>query len=332
MTNPTSRPQPSPGGGMLFLCGLTIVAVAVGLVYMARTERTTRPDDEKLRTAVPDSVKPVHPTNSPGLHNVYRLGDALYTGSSPDEEGAFESLERLGIKTIVSVDGAPPDVEGARAYGLRYVHLPITFGSVPHEILVEMVRASRELPGPIYLHCHDGKHRGPAAAVALWRCLEPRVTTEQALATMKVIGTADRYQGLYDSVRDLSCPTSAELAASKSDLPESTPVPPLAKSMAEIDRMWERVAKPSSNRNATSLSMQLDTAYDIAEQFRETARLGDVAEEMQPRFQVIVDDLESLAEIIKEELRSPEVASPQRAKAVARVESRCAQCHADFRN
>lgn len=332
MTSQAPSSPPSAGGGMFFFCGLLIAAVAVGLVVTARIERQTAPEETKVRAAVPESVKSIHPSNSVGLHNVYRLGESLYTGSSPDEEGAFESLARLGVKTIISVDGAVPDLEAARAHGMRYVHLPITYGSVPHETLVGLVRASRELPGSIYLHCHHGKHRGPAAAVSLWRCLDKHVTTEQAVATMKVIGTADRYQGLYDSAQNLICPTTAELNAAKSDLPEVSHVPPLAKTMAEIDRMWDRVAVQAGDRNTTTISMQLTTAYDVAEQFREGARLAEVAEPMQPGFREIVDDLEKLADVIKAELRAPADESPQRAAAVAKVKHGCDDCHAKFRN
>lgn len=332
MTAPVPTTQPSAGAGMFFFCGLLIAVVAVGLVVTGRTRRESATEVVKVLAAVPDAVKPVHPSNARGLHNVYRLGETLYSGSSPDEDGAFESLARLGVKTIISVDGAPPDVEAARANGMRYVHLPMTYGSVPHEILVGLVRATRELPGPVYLHCHHGKHRGPAAAVSLWRCLDKHVTSEQAVAAMTLIGTADRYQGLFASVRDTACPTPAELQAAKSGLPESSHVPPLAKSMSEIDRMWDRVAKPVGERNTTTISMQLTTAYDIAEQFREAARLADVADEMQPGFQAIIDNLESLAEIIQSELREPSAASPLRAAAVARVAAQCAQCHANFRD
>lgn len=332
MTAPAPRTSPSSGGGTLFFCLLLIAAVIVGLAVAGRSAQQSAPESEKVLAAVPESIKPLHASNSPGLHNVYRLGETLYSGSSPDEDGAFESLSKLGVKTIISVDGAPPDVEGAHAWGMRYVHLPMTYSSVPQEILVGLVRATRELPGPIYLHCHHGKHRGPAAAVSLWRCLDKNSTTEQAVAAMKVIGTADRYQGLYESVRNLRIPSAAELTAVKTELPESTHVPPLAKTMAEIDRMWDRVATPSRDRSSTTLSMQLTTAYDVAEHFREAARLADVPDAVQPGLLGIAEDVEKLAEIIKGEVRSPSTTNPDRRAAVAKVKQRCDDCHHQFRD
>lgn len=324
-SNPTNT-QSSGGGGILFLCAVLIAAAVAGFVL------TRSPEENDAKTESVRGAVRIHESNAAGLHNVYRLGETLYTGSAPDDEHGFDSLSRLGVKTIISVDGAPPDVEAARARGMRYVHLPITYSSVPRETLIASVRAAKELPGPIYLHCHHGKHRGPAAAVSLWRCLDKTVTAEQAAAAMKVIGTADRYQGLYSSVQELTCPTSEELKAAKGELPELSHVPPLAKTMSEIDRIWDRVKKPAVDRNSTTISLQLTTTYDLAEQFREAARLADVTEPMHPGFDAIVADLESLAETIKAELRDPAGTSPVRAEAVERVNRRCDECHAKFRD
>src|SRR4051812_12165364 len=67
----------------------------------------------------------------PGVHNVLRLNDRLYSGSSPEGDGGFQSLQGLGVRTIITVDGARPEVERARKHGMRYVHLPIGYDGVP---------------------------------------------------------------------------------------------------------------------------------------------------------------------------------------------------------
>ena len=258
------------------------------------------------------------------------LGDQLYSGSSPDDEEAFVTLARLGVKTVISVDGAMPDVEMARQFGLRYVHLPISYSSVPRATLVQLVRASRELPGPIYLHCHHGKHRGPAAAVSLWRCLDKSVSDEQAFATLKSLGTADRYQGLYASVKDLVPPKAVELGATRTNLSEVSPVPPLAKTMAEIDRMWDRVTTTESD--STAVSMQLTIAFDLAEHFREAARLAEATDDMRPGLIQAADELDLLAETIKSGMRNRSAPNAARTEAIARVNVRCNECHAKFRD
>lgn len=322
--------RPQGGGAMFFLCGLLIGAATVGFVLAARSERQAIPDEIAILAEVPPSVKSLHPSNAPGLHNVFRLGDHLYSGSSPDDEVAFATLARLGVRTVISVDGATPDVEMAHQFGLRYVHLPITYGTVPHETLVQLVRASRELPAPIYLHCHHGLHRGPAAAVSLWRCLDKSVTDEQAFATLKALGTGDRFQGLYSSVKDLVPPGTTELRASQANLSEVSPVPPLAKTMAEIDRMWDRVTATESE--PTAVSMQLTTAFDIAEHFREAARLAEATDEMRPGLIRAADELDLLAETIKSGMRDSSAPTNAHTSAITRVTARCNECHANFRD
>src|SRR5688500_19183961 len=65
--------------------------------------------------------------NLPELENAHVVTDKVLSGAQPEDAKAFETLARLGVKTIISVDGAAPDVETARKYGIRYVHLPIKY-------------------------------------------------------------------------------------------------------------------------------------------------------------------------------------------------------------
>src|SRR5262245_9913950 len=58
-----------------------------------------------------------------GIENTFRLGPRLYSGGDPHGAEALAALKALGVRTIISVDGATPDVETARKLGLRYVHL-----------------------------------------------------------------------------------------------------------------------------------------------------------------------------------------------------------------
>src|SRR4051794_40365147 len=78
----------------------------------------------------PAPADPV-PLQAEGLQNLFRVSDRVYSGSSPEGDPGFASLERLGIRTVITVDGAKPDVATAERHGLRYVHLPIGYGGVP---------------------------------------------------------------------------------------------------------------------------------------------------------------------------------------------------------
>src|SRR4051794_20430730 len=65
------------------------------------------------------------PPGAARVGNALRVTDNLYSGSSPEGDEGFRSLCEWGVRTVISVDGAAPDVERARRFGLRYVHLPV---------------------------------------------------------------------------------------------------------------------------------------------------------------------------------------------------------------
>jgi len=59
------------------------------------------------------------PRQLPGLHNVVPYtgsgSEAFYSGSAPEGDAGFDALVKLGIKTVISVDGATPDLARAKA-------------------------------------------------------------------------------------------------------------------------------------------------------------------------------------------------------------------------
>ncbi len=138
------------------------------------------------------------PRNYPGIHNAVAYHEGFVSGSAPEGEAGFDTLAAMGIRTIVSVDGAEPEVQRAAARGIRYVHLPIGYNGFDQQRKLQLVRAVRDASqhGPVYIHCHHGKHRSAAAAATIaaslgW--LSPAAGVER----MRVSGTARNYPGLY---------------------------------------------------------------------------------------------------------------------------------------
>ena len=174
------------------------------------------------------------------LHNVHRVNDQLISGAVPAGDAAFDELAHLGVRTIISVDGATPDVARATARGLRYVHIPITYAEVTESERLELARAVRDLPGPIYLHCHHGKHRGPAAAAAAAVALRLLVPAD-AVEFMKRAGTAPSYEGLYECVATAHAATQIELDAAPSDFPAAREAQGLVAAMVEVDEAFEHL-------------------------------------------------------------------------------------------
>ncbi len=179
-------------------------------------------------------------TDYPGLHNLVLFGDGIVSGSQPEGEKGFESLRALGFQSIVSVDGAEPDLATAKAAGFRYVHLPIGYNGATPERLAEIARAVRDLPGPVYVHCHHGKHRSAAAAAGA-AVLLGRTDRNAALAAMGVAGTAKSYTGLWSCVDEALSMPGGSVDRAPAAFPEVTRPRGLAKSMIAIDEAFDHL-------------------------------------------------------------------------------------------
>ncbi|MEL6329197.1 MAG: hypothetical protein AAFR38_06010 [Planctomycetota bacterium] len=195
-------------------------------------------------------------SDRPGLHNVVRVHEHAISGSMPLGDAGFGTLREMGVTTIVSVDGARPDVERARAAGLRYAHLPIGYDTVGHDRtadLAALIRREQDDGGLVYVHCHHGKHRGPAAIASALRALGQLSETE-ALDLLAATGTSPSYPGLFDSVRDADGLSEAEIFASDQHPPEIAVVSGLAAGMAALDRHWDNLKLLAGNGWAVPLT------------------------------------------------------------------------------
>lgn len=270
------------------------------------------------------------PIDAPGLHNVYRVSDKLYSGSSPDDDRGFAALKQLGIKTIISVDGATPNVAAAEKHALRYVHLPFGYDGIPRDRAAELAAAVAELPGPIYLHCHHGKHRGPAA-VAVVQIGNAHWDAARATAWMKTAGTDPRYTGLYAVVA--RPPTVAEKAAVAGDWKPVANVPDLTRRMVEIDARWDHLKLvKAAGWKAPPDHPDIDPPHEalqLVEHYRESARLDSV-KRRGPAFVQQMTDAEASAGELEQALRAK--STERAAVAFGKSASACAKCHDQFRD
>jgi protein tyrosine phosphatase (PTP) superfamily phosphohydrolase (DUF442 family) len=216
-----------------------------------------------------------------GCENVFQVTESVYSGGEPHTEAALKALADLGIKTVVSVDGAKPDVETAKKHGLRYIHLPIGYDGFSRERELQFGRVLTDAEGPVYFHCHHGKHRGPAAVAAgmeasgLW-------TPDQANAFLKAAGTAPKYTGLYENIDTFKLPTKEELAAVDVTFPAIADTPPYQEAMARIDRQKDNLAlAEKAGWKAPADHPDIDPPHEalqLRESFAELIRLKTEAE------------------------------------------------------
>jgi protein tyrosine phosphatase (PTP) superfamily phosphohydrolase (DUF442 family) len=210
-----------------------------------------------------------------GIENFFALSTNFYSGGSPEGDEGFQTLRKLGIKTIITVDGAQPDVDRAHAYGFRYVHLPHGYDGIPAQTQLQLIKAAEMVEGPVFIHCHHGKHRGPVAAAVI--CMaEKNWTPAEAEAWLHAAGTGTNYQGLYATVRDFKSPSVEAVKETPANFSEARKVSGLVDSMVSIDETFDRLktlrASPVSTRPDNHL---LNEATLLREHFREAQRLAD---------------------------------------------------------
>ncbi len=177
----------------------------------------------------------------PGIENVYRVSPTLYSGGSPEGDADFVELKKLGIRTIISVDGMIPDVATAEKHGMKYVHLPVGYDGIPTPTAYKMAKAVQTLPGPVYVHCHHGVHRGPTAVAAIRLCLEPEFTPSDAAAWLHQAGTDAKYHGLISLPATLPRPSASQLAAIPAEFSAEIPANGLKKAMLNVDAHWDTI-------------------------------------------------------------------------------------------
>jgi hypothetical protein len=312
-----------------FVLGIVLVTVAAN--HQERTPEGPAPAGSEA--GAPERV------DLPGIENTFRLSPRLYSGGDPHGVEALTALKDLGIRTLISVDGAAPDVEAARRLGLRYVHLPIGYDGVPREQVVKLVQAVETLPGAVYVHCHHGKHRGPAAAAVCGRAAEGW-TEERAISWLGLAGTSPDYQGLFASVRAFVPPTAEELERAGPELPERAPVPALVEMMVQVDERWDHLkAVQAAGFRAPADHPDIDPPHEalqLVEQFRELVRLPE-AEERGGEFLAAAGAAEGHAARLEHALRAfgrdptPEARREVESAFLAAGES-CTTCHRRYRD
>ncbi|MEO2032188.1 MAG: hypothetical protein ABGZ35_08885 [Planctomycetaceae bacterium] len=213
------------------------------------------------------------------LPNAVWIHEDLLSGGQPDRDSGFTALRRLGIQTIISVDGIRPDVQGAREYGLRYVHLPIGYDGVPSHRAHQLARAMLDLPRPIYIHCHHGQHRGPAAAAV--GCITAGLISRTCgIQVLYDAGTGRGYQGLWNSVTAAYPADTQELADLNVDYTETFEPSAMVDAMSQLQagmETLELLAKQrSGNHASTSHVGAVHQALLLREQLTELQRVASV--------------------------------------------------------
>jgi hypothetical protein len=275
------------------------------------------------------------PVNAPGLNNLFELATRVYSGGAPEGDAGFASLQNLGVKTIISVDGSKPEVELAEKHGLRYIHIPIGYDGASRSNEWQLIRAAQLAEGPIYVHCHHGKHRGPAAAAIICEGTEGW-STNQAVQWLNLAGTSPEYPGLFQNAARFEPPTPEQLASVATLFPSRVESSALVDEMVAIDTTWDRLKLiQKAGYRTPPAQPDVEPANEatlLVEGFREAQR----TEEAKKRGEKFLGQLKS-AEDAAGELRAalkqtPPAPAMEINKNWDRVNQACATCHKENRN
>lgn len=286
-----------------------------------------------------DSQLP-HRIEAEHLPNAVQVHAKVISGGQPESNEAFKELQSLGVKTVISVDGMKPDVGTASKYGLRYVHLPHGYDGVPDRRVKELAKAVQELDGPIYIHCHHGKHRSPAAASVA--CVAAGlVPSSRGVAILELAGTSPNYRGLYQSAREVKPLEAALLDFLEVDFRETVEVPPMAEAMVAMGHTHdhlERIADAGWQQPADHPDLDpAHLALLMREHFTELLRTEDVQQEPE-EFRQFLQDSEKAAQGLEHALRawtstSASAEPPERIEQFsATISANCKLCHEQFRD
>jgi protein tyrosine phosphatase (PTP) superfamily phosphohydrolase (DUF442 family) len=293
------------------------------------------PTTQRFAKFTAPSTQPFAPLKDQAdLDNSHVVTAKIISGAQPEDDKGFALLRDLGIKTIVSVDGAQPDVESAHRFGMRYVHLPIGYDGVDDAEGKAIAKALNELPGPIYVHCHHGHHRS-AAAVAVACVYNGMLKPEQAEDVLKTFGTGENYKGLWQAARDAKRVDDKELAALQIQWVERAKIPALADAMVKVDQHNDHMKLIQKSGWKTPPSHpDLDPPHEalqLEEHFREIARTDD-AKGRPEGYRKLLAEAEHSAADLREALS----ATPRDAKTIQsafkRLSTSCTACHKGFRD
>lgn len=303
----------------------TVLLVALALVGCESNQKKSASTPPPATVTLDDHGDPK------GLHRHRRWSEKIGQGAQPEGDEAFQNLKALGYTTILSVDGSMPEVEVAAKYSLTYVHVPIGYDGITVEQQIEIIKAVKESPGPVYVHCHHGKHRGPAATMIAREALEG-LSCEDAVKSLELSETGKEYEGLYRDVREFKAPTAAQIAAAPKPVSRVTPKGVRA-AMVDVDQRFDFLKASMENGwNTPPKAPDVSPKHEakmLWELYRELARL-DEAKGKGDDFLTQAADAEKHAGDLEEALKAGnrEAATG----AFKNLKKNCDSCHSVYRN
>tara|TARA_B100002052_G_scaffold293136_1_gene315789 strand:+ start:983 stop:1882 length:900 start_codon:yes stop_codon:yes gene_type:complete len=267
---------------------------------------------------------PIEARRLPGVERLVEFDEGMLCGSQPETVQALDALKRLGVGTIICVDGVPPEVAAIEARDMSVMHIPLGYGEVTARQRLQLAAALHQAgsESKVYIHCHHGYHRSGAAA-AIASVATGRLTASEAIDRMKRSGTSPDYKGLWTSV-DATVRLKPEVIASVPPPPASIAPLGMVESMIRADDLMDRL----DPQDPASWSIR-DAAL-LADLFRQLQQDSSI-ETHGARFASQMDD--SWKRAVELETGIEDRLDPERLLLIRhRLAASCKACHASHRN
>jgi protein tyrosine phosphatase (PTP) superfamily phosphohydrolase (DUF442 family) len=272
--------------------------------------------------------------------NLLQISRKVYSGGLPAGQRAFEELKSLGVTTVISVDGAVPDVEAAEKAGLRYIHLPHGYDGISESRVLEIAKAISQSPGSVLIHCHRGKHRSPAASAVACTAIG-EIEPDQATKVLEAAGTGKNYLGLFAAAKNAKLLDPQLIRDLQVEFKSKTPAPPLVEAMGQLEVTLERLELLEKDHFQSVASQpDLEPAHQallLRECYTELLRQPELKSKPES-FQKMMQEAETSAKAVEEALVGWKTAkyggSPPRgfAKQFGALAQSCKKCHEAFRD
>ena len=289
--------------------------------------------DGKEGTPVASSTNPLQQL----LGRYLVVTDRVSCGAQPTTDADFAALAKQEVSVIISVDGARPNLKLAEQHGLEYVHIPLGYDGIPRTSCLAISEVLTRFPGRVFIHCHHGKHRAPAAA-AIAGIMAGQLTHVQARQVLVEAETGRQYIGLWRDVQKAYPARADEVVP---DLVSVAEVEDIVRVMSRVSRNFDFLVA-NSPQTQDSQQETLHRLLLLEEDFRELARnfpdgkaggAGD--SKMRVLLQQFSDEASQLREQASawhEQASFPEDAQLQWRAKLTGLKQSCTSCHKAFRN
>jgi protein tyrosine phosphatase (PTP) superfamily phosphohydrolase (DUF442 family) len=318
--------------------GIHLFWMGLGLASTLTMAFSAASQETRIAGPTPQDVEAPYRLETKFLANVIVVHPTVMSGAAPNGDAAFAELSGLGVKTIVSVDGARPDVALAKRYGMRYVHLPHGYDGISMSRARELSKGIATFDKPIYIHCHHGMHRSPAATVVA--CVGVGILARsQALDVLQLAGTDSAYRGLYRAAESAERMDSDNLRMLEVEFQECAELPPLAEAMVALDATFARLERiHEMGWQTPANNPDIDPAHQallLREHYKELLRSEILADQLPAFHQMLESGEEGARELVTalEKHRSQPVSSAVALDACWKdVVQNCRDCHQQFRD